>query len=81
MIFPAEEVVTFTFDNVDLSFATEDSFTDTAISSKDQCKIDNEEKVNLFILKNTKGSFLRCDRFDFATTDEPYEISKNGYLH
>ena len=27
------------------------------------------------------GSFFRCDRFDCATTDEPYEISQNNFLH
>ena len=48
IIFPAEEVVTFTFDNVDLNYATDESFTDSAISSKDQCKIDTDEKVSKF---------------------------------
>ena len=27
-----------------------------------------------------KGSFFRCDRFDCVTTDEPYEISQNGFF-
>ena len=41
IIFPADEVVTMTFDNVDLNFATDESFTDSAISSKDHYKIEN----------------------------------------
>lgn len=45
IIFPADEVVTMTFDNVDLNFATDESFTDSAISSKDHYKIENNEKV------------------------------------
>lgn len=34
MIFPIEEVVSFSFENTDLSYAIEDSFTDNAISTK-----------------------------------------------
>ena len=44
MIFPVNEVVSMSFENVDLSFATEDNFTDGAIAlkKKDQLSSDKE---------------------------------------
>jgi hypothetical protein len=44
MIFPVNEVVSMSFENVDLSFATEDGFTDGAIAlkKKDQLSSDKE---------------------------------------
>merc|ERR1712183_1232584 len=46
MIFPIEEVVSFSFENTDSSYAIEDNFTDNAISAKEQRTIDNDEKYN-----------------------------------
>ena len=44
MIFPIDEVVSFSFNQTDLHYAVEDSFTDNAISTKDKCQIDTDEK-------------------------------------